>query len=76
MSNHKWSDNVCTKCGISRERKEYRKWQRSYTYLSKSGVWEDRDVYTFGTAWHYGKGYGFKRPQCAIVMMNSISITK
>lgn len=72
MSNHKWKDNVCVNCGIKRERKEYRRWQRSETYLSRAGVWEDRTIYTYGTAWYYGEKYRFERPQCELVKLKII----
>jgi hypothetical protein len=69
--NHKWQNDACVKCGLKREKKEYRKWQRCYTALSRSGVWEDRHVYTYGIGWHYGEPYGFERPQCALVAFSS-----
>lgn len=63
IMNHKWVDNKCQKCGIKRERKEFKRWQRSETVLV-NGVWQDRTIHTYGTAWHYGIAYKFNRPNC------------
>jgi hypothetical protein len=67
MSNHKWKDNVCIKCGLSRERKEYRQVQSTGSYLGKDGCFYDKHYYTYGTAWHYGSKYKFERPECVLV---------
>jgi hypothetical protein len=67
MSNHKWKNNICIKCGISRERKDFKRWQSTGSVLGRDGCWYDKHYYTFGTGWYYGKEYGFDRPQCAII---------
>ena len=61
--NHKWVDNKCQKCGIERQKKEFKRWQRAETVL-RHGVWIERSVFTYGTAWHYGVGNRFQRPNC------------
>ncbi len=61
--NHKWKDNKCLKCGIERQKKEYKRWQRSETVL-RDGVWVDKNIHTFGIAWHYGPEHKFIRPNC------------
>jgi hypothetical protein len=61
--NHKWIDNTCQKCGLKREKKEFKRWQRSETVLV-NGVWQDRNIHTYGAAWHYGSEHKFERPNC------------
>lgn len=63
MSNHKWnSEGVCKRCGLKREKKQYRRAVNSRSVL-KNGVFEDVPVYQYGTAWHYGEAK-FERPPC------------
>lgn len=70
--NHKWNkDNVCIKCGIVRERKEYKRWQRVQGVLIH-GVWEDKHFYTYGVAWHYGPEHKFDRPECNVVNLKQV----
>lgn len=61
--NHRWANNICINCGVTRERKDYRKLVNTYTVLS-NGVWEDRPVYQYGTGWWYGEVNKFNRPDC------------
>lgn len=61
--NHRWINNKCSKCGVERQKKEFKRWQRSETILV-NGVWQDRNIHTYGTAWHYGEQYKFERPDC------------
>lgn len=61
--NHKWENNKCVKCGIERQKKEYRSWQRVETILI-NGVWEDKHFYTYGIKWYYGNENKFERPNC------------
>lgn len=61
--NHKWTDNKCKVCGVERQKKEFKRWQRSETVLV-NGVWQDRNIHTYGTAWHYGTEHKFERPDC------------
>jgi len=71
--NHKWSGNTCVSCGISRMKKDCKKFVRTYPKLI-NGVWEDVQVFSFGTAWfYYGPdpkvenlkiAIGFERPEC------------
>jgi hypothetical protein len=75
MIRHRWNkDNVCSVCGIARMRVPYKKWIRTYGKL-RNGVFEDRNVYQYGTAWWYGapvdptfdhlfSSIGFERPEC------------
>jgi hypothetical protein len=62
--NHKWKDNTCIHCGITRERKEYKRVTRTYSKLGRDGVFYDVPVYEYGAAWWYGKEHKFKRPEC------------
>ena len=68
--NHKWKDDVCVKCGLRRERKEYKKPGMPYAVLGRDGCWYDKVPYTFGIGWHYGKRFGFERPPCPIELPN------
>ena len=61
--NHKWENNKCLKCGIERQKREYKRWQRSETVL-RDGVLVDKTIHTFGIAWHYGPEHKFIRPNC------------
>ena len=61
--NHKWKDNRCTICGIEREKKNYRKKVRTESVL-RNGIWDDKNIYSYGVKWYYGKESKFKRPSC------------
>lgn len=63
--NHRWENNKCLKCGIERQKKEFKRWQRSESVLV-NGIWQDRNIHTYGTAWHYGPEHKFERPGCKI----------
>lgn len=72
--NHRWKDNVCQKCGLVRDRMEYKKAGLPYSVLGRDGCWYDKVPFTYGTAWYYGiksgensvMGIGFERPPCPI----------
>lgn len=52
--NHRWVNNTCINCGVTRERKSW-KLRRAITI---------RDHYQYGTGWWYGEVNKFKRPDC------------
>lgn len=68
--NHKWYFNKCKKCGLIREKKECKQLQRTHTYLSKVGIWEDKPIYDYRIKYAYlvkresGMKWEFKRPNC------------
>lgn len=62
--NHKWQNDVCLRCGLTREKREYKKAGIPYSVLGRDGCWYDRVPYTFGTAYYYGEKYKFERPSC------------
>lgn len=64
--NHKWENNKCLKCGIERQMKHYKSWQRVETVLV-NGIWQDKHFYTYGTKWHYGTEHKFERPNCKLL---------
>jgi hypothetical protein len=74
--NHKWENNICVRCGIKRELREYRKPGLPYGVLGRDGCWYDKVPFTHGTAWHYGKPYGFERPNCPITNRTHKSATQ
>lgn len=65
MIRHKWKDNTCTVCGITRVRRGWK---------LRMAIVGNKDYYKYGTGWFYGmphkeaptvvKGIGFKRPEC------------
>jgi hypothetical protein len=57
MSNHKWKDNVCVKCGLHRILK---KWSRCMAIVNHPPY----DVMAYGKDWWYGKDHRFNRPNC------------
>lgn len=57
MNNHKWKNNICVNCGISRVKK---KWSLLMAIVNHP-PW---DVYKYGSDWWYGDKDGFKRPDC------------
>jgi hypothetical protein len=63
--NHKWIDDQCSACGLKRK-KAYR-WLRTSSYLSRAGIWEDRQIYSDYAEWAFsfnGKAWQFDRPDC------------
>jgi hypothetical protein len=64
--NHRWKDNVCTRCGIARVRRSWK--------LLMAITPDGKNHYKYGTAWWYGtpnsnvkcliKSIGFERPEC------------
>lgn len=62
--NHRWQDNTCINCGITRERRECQKLVNTRSVLSRHGVFYDVPVYQYGTGWWYGEKDKFKRPEC------------
>ena len=64
--NHRWANNTCINCGVTREKRQYRKLIQTLTktVLPRYGVWEDRPVYQYGTGWWYGEVNKFIRPDC------------
>lgn len=69
MVKHSWKDNVCVHCGIRREIKPTRVFVRSFSYLSRNGIWEDKNIYEERMRHHYydldGHGFGIDRPECS-----------
>lgn len=63
--NHKWNKetNECTVCGLHRERKEHKKFQRTYSKLI-NGIFEDIPIYIYNFNWWYGEKNKFIRPDC------------
>jgi hypothetical protein len=68
MIKHKWKEDKCIHCGIRRERKETRVFVRTVSYLSRSGIFEDKNIYEERMRYHYydldGQGFGVDRPDC------------
>lgn len=61
---HMWENNKCTKCGLIRERKTWRR---------RMAIVNGKDHYQYGTAWAYfadflglpgDQEYTFERPEC------------
>lgn len=71
MSNHKWQNDVCLNCGVKREMKDFKRWQRVEGVL-RNGVWEDKHFFTYGIKFWYGEKYRFERPQCELVKLKII----
>lgn len=61
--NHSWKDNICTRCGVKREKKKAKVLKQIVPFLSRYGIWEDWEIYDYKTMWHYGSS-GFTRPDC------------
>ena len=55
--NHKWKDNVCVNCGISRIK---RSWKLLMCIVNHP-PWE---VYKYGKSFWYKEIKSFKRPDC------------
>ena len=69
--NHSWGENnKCTKCGIYRDKLECRTLVRTYSKLTRAGIFEDFPVYRYDMKWHYftedHQSIGFERPNCTI----------
>jgi len=64
MTRHRWTNNTCIRCGITRERREHNVVLRTYSVLNQHGVFVDRQHIKFGSAWWYGEKYQFIRPDC------------
>lgn len=68
MVKHSWKDNVCVHCGIKREIRPTRCFVRTISYLSRSGIFEDKNIYEERPRYHYfdldGHGFGIDRPDC------------
>jgi hypothetical protein len=62
--NHRWQNDVCVRCGLRREKRQYTKSGVPYSVLGRDGCFYDRIPYTFGTAYHYGDKHKFERPEC------------
>lgn len=62
--NHRWKDNKCIRCGIVRERKEYKKLLRTYSKLCSDGCFHDIPIWGYGIGWWYGDSHEFNRPHC------------
>ena len=57
--NHRWKDNTCIRCGVTREKKPFKVASNWRCHLV-NGVWTDS--YDYGIGWAYdGK---FVRPDC------------
>lgn len=52
--NHRWGNNTCINCGVTRERKT---WKLLMAITN-------RDHYQYGTGWWYGEINKFIRPDC------------
>jgi hypothetical protein len=70
MSNHKWQNDECVRCGLKREKREYKKAGLPYSVLGRDGCWYDKVPYTFGTGYWYGETYKFERPDCPVELPN------
>jgi hypothetical protein len=57
--NHKWENNVCVNCGLTRER---RYWKQLMAIVNHP-PWE---AYRTGVSYWYGNRYKFNRPSCPI----------
>lgn len=57
MSNHRWKDNTCTHCAITRVKKY---WKLLMAITDQPPY----NHYKTGTDWWYGHSYKFKRPDC------------
>lgn len=55
--NHRWANNTCINCGVTRERKTW----KLLMGIVNHPPW---NVYKYGTAWWYGEVNKFKRPDC------------
>lgn len=55
--NHRWKDNTCIHCGITRKRKYW----RLLMAIVNHPPWE---AYLTGTDWWYGEKHKFQRPEC------------
>lgn len=64
MIKHRWHNNTCIVCGITRERKEYTRVVRTYSRLGTDGIFCDVPVYQYGAGWWYGPVHKFERPDC------------
>lgn len=63
--NHRWKDNQCIRCGITREKREAKvRVGFPYSVLDRHGVWVDRQRYDYRWLWWYGDKYKFDRPDC------------
>lgn len=54
---HRWNNNTCIHCGISRER-------RTETLLMAITDFPPYNHYRYQVKWWYGNKHGFKRPDC------------
>lgn len=66
--NHRWYNNTCKHCGITRER---------HTWKVLRAIVGNRDVYEYGTAIAYqvnGK-WTFKRPECEVPRFTIVTNT-
>lgn len=63
--NHRWVENKCLYCGLTREKREAKIHKGSYSCLTRSGVWDDREVVDYRFLWWYGPEHKFDRPDCS-----------
>jgi hypothetical protein len=66
--NHHWKNNTCTRCGIKREKRRSSKVLYLYPVLTPAGEMVDKAATKVVSMYHYGKGYGFDRPDCPDVL--------
>lgn len=63
--NHKWEDDICTKCGCKREKRL--RLVNITSRLNRHGVWVDALIYADYPEWAFsftGTQWQFKRPKC------------
>lgn len=64
MIRHRWQNNTCIYCGLTRDRREFQKLVNTRSVLSQHGVWIDVPMYQYGIGWWYGELNKFIRPEC------------
>lgn len=63
MIRHKWINDTCQRCGLTREKRMQEKYQRTIGVL-RHGIWEDKHLYTENLRYYYGDTHKFERPDC------------
>jgi len=62
--NHRWENDICIHCHLTREMKDYSRVVRTYSRLSSDGCFHDVPVREYGRKYWYGPVHGFVRPGC------------
>lgn len=68
--NHKWINNVCTRCGIKRTKRRHKQVLFLYPVLTPTGEMYDKPATKVVQMYHYSNGHRFKRPDCPDELWN------